>query len=179
MTTVNPHFQKTTFMVVVKVSLPFFFLSTYFLMRSLESDFMSPHTRTHIQSVVKHILCSYVLSLTLAHTHTFLPRTFGFFRSQHITVQKNINRIVNWKKKKKKKKKMYIDRIVDIIAEGIFVFWFGAQLNSTHNFTQSGWLILFNQDLLSGQQKLDKLPNTVFFGWTTPSSADASLALLQ
>ena len=84
-----------------------FFLSTYFLMRSLESDFMSPHTRTHIQSVVKHILCSYVLSLTLAHTHTFLPRTFGFFRSQHITVQKNINRIVNWKKKKKKKENVH------------------------------------------------------------------------
>ena len=42
-----------------------------------------------------------------------------------------------------------------------FVFWFGAQFNSTHNFTQSGCLILFNPDFLSGQQKLGKLPNTV------------------
>ena len=47
------------------------------------------------------------------------------------------------------------------VAEGNFVFWFGAQLNSTHNFTQSGWLILFNPDPLSGPQKLGKLPNTV------------------
>ena len=27
------------------------------------------------------------------------------------------------------------------------VFWFGAQFNSTLNFTQSGWLILFSPDL--------------------------------
>ena len=26
-------------------------------------------------------------------------------------------------------------------------FWFGAQINSTLNFTQSGWLILFSPDL--------------------------------
>ena len=39
-------------------------------------------------------------------------------------------------------------------------FWFGAQFNSTHNFTQSGWPILFNPDLFPGQQKLGKLPNT-------------------
>ena len=48
-----------------------------------------------------------------------------------------------------------------VVAEGNFAFWFGAQFNSTHIFTQSGWLILFLPDLLSGQQKLDKLPNTV------------------
>ena len=47
------------------------------------------------------------------------------------------------------------------VAQGIFVFWFGVLFNSTHNFTQSGWLSLFNPDLLSGQQKLGKLPNTV------------------
>ena len=48
-----------------------------------------------------------------------------------------------------------------LVVEGNFVFWFGAQFNSTHNFTQSGWPILFNPDLLSGQQKLVKLPNTL------------------
>ena len=52
-------------------------------------------------------------------------------------------------------------RIVGIVEEGNFVFWFGAQINSTLNFTQSGWLILFNPELLSGQQKLGKLSNTV------------------
>ena len=48
-----------------------------------------------------------------------------------------------------------------LVAEGNFVFWFGAQFNLTHNFTQSGWPILFNPDPLSGQQKLGKLPNTL------------------
>ena len=43
-----------------------------------------------------------------------------------------------------------------------FVFWFSAQFNSTHNFTQSGWRILFIPGLLYGQQKLGKLPNTSF-----------------
>ena len=35
-------------------------------------------------------------------------------------------------------------------------------LGSTHNFTQSGWLILFIPDHLSGQQELGKSPNTPF-----------------
>ena len=35
-------------------------------------------------------------------------------------------------------------------------------LGSTHNFTQSGWLILFFPDHLSGQHKLGKLANTFF-----------------
>ena len=34
---------------------------------------------------------------------------------------------------------------------------------STHNFTQSGWLILFSTDHLSGQHKLGKLSNTPSF----------------
>ena len=53
-------------------------------------------------------------------------------------------------------------RGVYIVVEGNFVFWFGAQFNSTHDFTQSGWLILLILDLLSGQQRLVKLLNTVF-----------------
>ena len=40
------------------------------------------------------------------------------------------------------------------------VFLFCAQFNSTHNFTQSGWPILFFPELFPGQQKLGKLPNT-------------------
>ena len=48
----------------------------------------------------------------------------------------------------------------DIVAEENLVFWFGLQFNSTHNFTQSGWPILFIPYLLSAQQKLSKLPNT-------------------
>ena len=36
-------------------------------------------------------------------------------------------------------------------------------LGSTHYFTQSGWLILFNPDHLSGQHKLRKPSNTPFF----------------
>ena len=48
-----------------------------------------------------------------------------------------------------------------VVVEGNFVFWFGAQFNSTHNFTQLGWPILFILHLLSGQQKLGKLPNTL------------------
>ena len=46
------------------------------------------------------------------------------------------------------------------VVEGKFVFWFGAQFNSTHNFTQSRWLILFSPHLFPGHQKLGKLPNT-------------------
>ena len=51
-------------------------------------------------------------------------------------------------------------------------------LGSTHNFTQSGWLILFIPNHLSGQHKLGKLSNTLF-GWTTAFSADVSLSALQ
>ena len=42
-----------------------------------------------------------------------------------------------------------------------FVFWFGAQFNSTLNFTQSGWRILFIPDLHFRSTKLGKLPNTL------------------
>ena len=48
-----------------------------------------------------------------------------------------------------------------LVVEGNFVFWFGAQFNSTHNFTQSGWHILLLPYFFSGQQKLGKLPNTL------------------
>ena len=40
--------------------------------------------------------------------------------------------------------------IIIIVAEGNFVFWFGAQFNSMHNFTQSGWPILFSQTSFPG-----------------------------
>ena len=36
-------------------------------------------------------------------------------------------------------------------------------LGSTHNFTQSGWLILFSLDYLSGQHKLGKSAKDFFF----------------
>ena len=80
-----------------------------------------------------------------------------------------------------------------------FVFWFGAQFNSTLNFTQSGWPILFSPDLhfrpanwISCQTLSLWLDNTVqcrrhtghsliaiatLFSWTTPPSADISLQL--
>ena len=38
-------------------------------------------------------------------------------------------------------------KMKDIVVKGNFVFWFGTQFNSTLNFTQSGWLILFSPDL--------------------------------
>ena len=64
-----------------------------------------------------------------------------------------------------------------ICREGkIFVFWFGAQFNSTLNFTQSGWLILFSPDLSFPANRWVKLPNTLF-GCRTPPSADVSLRL--
>ena len=81
--------------------------------------------------------------------------------------------------------------------KGNFVFWFGAQFNSTLNFTQSGWLILFNPDLhfqpenwVSCQTHSLSLENTVqyrrhtsrssntLFSWTTPPSADVALGAL-
>ena len=40
-----------------------------------------------------------------------------------------------------------------------FIFWFGAQFNSTLNFNQSGWLILFTPDLSFPVNKSGKLPN--------------------
>ena len=46
------------------------------------------------------------------------------------------------------------------VAEGISYFCLAHNLirpiGSTHNFTQSGWLILFSPDYLSGQHKLGK-----------------------
>ena len=43
-----------------------------------------------------------------------------------------------------------------------FVFWFGAQFNSTLNFTQSRWLILYSPDLSFLANRWVKLPNTLF-----------------
>ena len=40
----------------------------------------------------------------------------------------------------------------EFVTEENFVFWFGAQINSTHNFTQSGWLILFILDSFPGSR---------------------------
>ena len=59
-----------------------------------------------------------------------------------------------------------------------FVFWFGAQFNSTLNFTQSGWLILFTPDLHF------RPPNRVSCQtqslWLeTPTSADVTLGVLH
>ena len=68
--------------------------------------------------------------------------------------------VIKWNEKDEKVLKWSISvrsvrfQIRVIVVEGNFVFWFGAQFNSTHNFTQSGCPIL------SGQQKLSKLPNT-------------------
>ena len=54
-----------------------------------------------------------------------------------------------------------------LIAERISYFCLVCNLiqplGSAHNFTQSGWLILFNPDHLSGQHKLGKLSNTSSF----------------
>ena len=78
-----------------------------------------------------------------------------------------------------------------------FVFWFGAQFNSTLNFTQSGWLILFSPELhfrppnlvscqtqSLWQENADQCRRhtgrssiAMLFGWTMPLSAEASLWL--
>ena len=42
---------------------------------------------------------------------------------------------------------IYIYIYIYCREEKNFVFWFGAQFDSTLNFTQSGWLILFTLDL--------------------------------
>ena len=53
-----------------------------------------------------------------------------------------------------------------LVAERISHFCLARNLirplELTHNFTQSGWLILFSPDYLSGQHKLGNLPNTFF-----------------
>ena len=71
---------------------------------------------------------------------------------------------------------------VVFIAERISHFCLARNLirplGSTHNFTQSGWLILFIPNHLSGQHKLGKPSNTLF-GWTTSFSADVLLSALQ
>ena len=57
--------------------------------------------------------------------------------------------------------------ILGCVAEGILYFCLACNLirplGLTHNFTQSGWLILFIPNHLSGQQKLGKLSNTLPF----------------
>ena len=69
------------------------------------------------------------------------------------------------------------------VAEGISHFCLARNLirplGSTHNFTQSGWLILFIPEHLSGQHKLGKSRQTPLFDWTTSFSADVSLPALQ
>ena len=54
---------------------------------------------------------------------------------------------------------------IQLVAERISYFCLARNLirplRSTHIFTQSGWLILFFPDHLSGQHKLGKPPNTL------------------
>ena len=47
---------------------------------------------------------------------------------------------------------MCCNKKMQVVAEGNFVFWFGAQFNSTHNFTQSGWRILFTRTSFPGSR---------------------------
>ena len=55
-------------------------------------------------------------------------------------------------------------KLRQLVEEGKkFVFWFGAQFDSTLYFTQSGWTILFTPDLLFPGNRLVKLPNTLFW----------------
>ena len=86
MITANPHIHKTTFIVMAKFGLPFFFLSVYFLMRSLKSDFMSPLSHTHIPSQVKYSADMCFHSYAHIHRYSYLKHfcTFGLLRPQHI-----------------------------------------------------------------------------------------------
>ena len=52
----------------------------------------------------------------------------------------------------------YVEEPLNSREEENLVFWFGAQFNSTLNFTQSGWLILFNPDLKIRLAKQKKKP---------------------
>ena len=97
--------------------------------------------------------------------------------------------------------KTLVVRVLPLCREAVsvqwkenFVFWFGVQFNSTLNFTQSGWPILFIPGLLFPGNRLVKLPNplslagerrpvqtshwpffnNILFRWTTPPSADVS-----
>ena len=59
-------------------------------------------------------------------------------------------------------KRHFIDKAATSVQKGKkFVFWFGAQFNSTLNFTQSEWFILFSPDLSFPATKSCKLLNTV------------------
>ena len=65
----------------------------------------------------------------------------GCGRSKEVRTPELIGQIKNFIDK---------DRRVSIETISVLqkVFWFGAQFNSTHNFTQSRWVILFIPDLL-------------------------------
>ena len=70
---------------------------------------------------------------------------------------------------------------IGVVAERISYFCLARNLiqplGSTHNFTQSGWLIQFNPDHLSGKQKLGKQSNTFSFSELL-SSGQTSYCLL-
>ena len=72
--------------------------------------------------------------------------------------------------------------VVHFVAERISYFCLARNsirpLGSTHNFTQSGWLILFFPNHLSGQHKLGKPPNT-FFLRNSSFRTDVLLSALQ
>ena len=51
----------------------------------------------------------------------------------------------------------------EFAAEGNFVFWLYAQFNSTHNFTQSGWLILSNRISFPGSRNWVSCQTQSFF----------------
>ena len=98
------------------------FLSAYFLTGSPQSDFICLHRNTHTHSVSSQTYSANLCFHSHAQINTsytkFLPRTFLIFGLLCLCRE-----------------------------EENLVFWFGAQFNSTLNFAQSGWLILFSPDL--------------------------------
>ena len=72
----------------------------------------------------------------------FLKRLISFKTYTILVTQRDKQMIFSEFKKQKTKDvnklKIKLKTTREFVAEGNFVFWFGAQFNSTHNFTQSG-----------------------------------------
>ena len=77
-----------------------------------------------------------------------------------------------YKNEEKEKRIYYANRVAARNSHFCLACNLIRPLGSTHNFTQSGWLILFNPNHLSGQHKLGKSAKHFLFRRTTSFCTD-------
>ena len=122
-----------------------------------------------LHSLMSWILYIYVCVCVSRYLLVNLPILVDIYLSISgvIFISTNLSQWLSISQSQSQSKYIWVTVSILFVAERISYFCLARNLirplGSTHNFTQSGWLILFNPDHLSKQHKLGNPPNILSF----------------